>query len=94
MKDSLVKTLRRGSKGEEVHADMSEPGGDHFAARVNLGSATHDRDQEQAHGGPDCLHSLTGGDKSDSPTYENRRAEVVELAELKREILEAVWRTR
>ena len=40
MKDSLVKTLRRGSKGEEVHADMSEPGGDHFAARVNLGSAT------------------------------------------------------
>ncbi len=95
MNDGLVQSpaVRR-PRGEEVHANMSEPGGDRFATCVYLGGATHQCDQEQTHGGPDCLHSLTGGGKSDCPTYDNRRAEIVELAELKREILEAIWRTR
>src|ERR1700756_3634115 len=73
---------------------MSEPDGDRFTTCGNLGGATHQGDQEQTDGRPNRFHSLTGGDKSHCPTYENRRAKIVELAELKKEILQCIRRAR
>ena len=87
MKQAVGNTLNRTPKGK-IHADMSESAVDRRAARVNLGRAADQGDQDQTGGRPNRPKSLTGGDHSDSPTDENGRAEIKRLASLEIQILE------
>src|SRR6202011_6042115 len=61
-----------------------------WATGVNLGGAADQCDQDQTDGRPNCLHSLTGGDECDDPTYENGRAEIEQSADTKIENREAI----
>jgi len=71
-----------GSSQGEVHADMTDSAGDRCATGVNLSRATDQCDQNQTYSGPNRFQSLTGGEKSDSPTDENRRAKIERPADL------------
>ena len=75
MKQAVGNTLN-GRPKDKVQADMSDSAGDGWATRVNSGRAADQGDQDQTDSGPNCLKSLTGGDESDSPADENRRAEI------------------
>src|SRR5271165_6534964 len=89
MQQAIENTLTRGPGGE-VHADMSESARHRCSTGVNLGGAADPCDQDQTEGGPIRLQSLTGGHESDSPTDDNRRAEIVNLAGLKIDIRKSV----
>jgi hypothetical protein len=92
MRQAARNRLTRGPRGEEAHADMAESAGHSRSARANLGGGAHPCDQGQASRGPNRPQPLPGGDESDSPTDENRRAEVVQLTGLKIDIPEPIHR--
>src|ERR1700730_9237210 len=79
MKQAVKNILNRMPKGD-LHVDMSKSTGDGCATRVNLGRASHQREQDQSDSGPKRLGSLADGDESDSPTDENGRAEIEQPA--------------
>src|ERR1700730_1920747 len=80
-----------GMPNSEVHADMTNSPADSWATRVNLGRASGQRDQDQTDSGPNRLKSLTGGDESDSPTDEDRRAVKEQSANAKIENREPIY---
>jgi len=90
MQHAICDSLTRGPKDEEIHADMSESARHACSTRVNLGGSTHPCDQDQSDRGPNGLKSLTGGHEPNSPTDENRSAEIVQLTGLEIEIRKPV----
>src|SRR5258708_6511034 len=94
MKQSVWNAMNRRPQGE-THADMPDSAEDVRATRATLGRTADQCDQEPTGTGPNHFQSLAGGDESDCPTDDNRRAEIDQPADLKIEVRKPIdWDER